>query len=74
MSTRYAGDPYWIKVKYSGSKCHRCEREIKKGERAFRYKTGALYCDTPDCGQHCDREFSAAAEDEDFMNTDTGNY
>ena len=64
MARRYAGDPYWLTLKYPGQ-CARCGRELRKGERAFRYKSGALYCDSAVCGRAESRSFEAAAEDED---------
>lgn len=64
---RYAGDPYWLTVKYPGS-CRRCGKQIRKGERAFRYKDGSLYCDSDACGRAESRSFEAAAFDEDMFN------
>lgn len=64
--THYAGDPYWMTCKFAG-KCGRCTREIKKGERAFRYKDGTIYCGLEKCGGIASREFDAVAQDEDFL-------
>jgi hypothetical protein len=63
---RYAGDPKWIICRYRGV-CRRCKGEIKRGERAFRYKDGSLYCDSDGCGQAESRSFEAAAFDEDML-------
>ena len=69
---RYSGDPYWITCRYPG-KCSGCGAEIPKGKRAFRYKCGSLYCDTPDCGQAASRDFDAAAADEDRYSNPASN-
>jgi hypothetical protein len=62
----YAADPKWITVKYTG-KCSRCHTVINAGTRAFYYPNGKrLYCSSDHCGGNCDREFQAAAFDEDF--------
>jgi len=64
MTRRYSGDPYWITCKYTG-KCSKCRAEIKKGDRAFRYKCGSLFGGECGCGDEASREFDACAEDED---------
>jgi len=63
---RYAGDPYWLTLRYRGI-CAGCGREIKQGERAFRFKDGSLYCDSADCGQRESAAFNEAALDEEFL-------
>jgi len=68
---RYSGDPRWITLRYAGSKCRRCGKQLKRGERAFRYKDGSLYCDSDNCGQAASRSFDAAASDEAML---TGNW
>jgi transcription elongation factor Elf1 len=69
MSTRYKGDPYWLTTKFPG-RCNRCNHVIAKGEKAFRYpKQGLIYCSSDACGQNLSREFEAAAQDEDFYNS-----
>lgn len=62
----YPGDPYWMTCRYPGT-CARCGAAIAKRERAFRYKSGALYCSKESCGQACEREFEAAAHDEAML-------
>ena len=57
-------DPYWLVLRYPG-KCAHCEDDIPAGSRAFRYKTGELYCSAEDCGQAESREFRAAVQDEE---------
>ena len=64
MARRYQGDPYWLTLKYPGQ-CRRCDRQLKKGEQAFRYKDGSLYCDSDSCGGRESRMFEAAAADEE---------
>lgn len=63
---RYSGDPYWLTLRYPGE-CRRCKRQLAKGERAFRYKCGSLYCDSDRCGRACSREFEGAAFDEAIL-------
>jgi hypothetical protein len=44
--------------------CRRCGEPIKRGDEAFFYKDGSLYCDRG-CGQDASADFEAAAFDED---------
>ena len=63
---RYSGDPYWLTVRYRAI-CAGCGHEMKRGERAFRFKDGSLYCDSDACGQRESVAFRAAAQDEEFL-------
>lgn len=66
---RYARDPYWTKARFD-SDCPRCGERIKKGEDIFYYPSNrSAYCHREACGQQCSREFGAAAQDEDFYNS-----
>ena len=67
---RYTGDPYWMTVKYRTT-CSKCGKTIERGQDGFRFKSGDIFCDGPNCGQRESASFNAAAEDEAFM---TGNY
>ena len=68
---RYVGDPYWLTLRCRGT-CHGCGREIKRGERAFRFKDGSLYCDSAGCGWRESAAFIAAAQDEDLRSSGGG--
>ena len=48
------------------SNCLSCNKPLKKGDRAFRYKDGSLYCEDPACGGAASAEFEAAAYAEDL--------
>ena len=63
----YAGDPYWLTLRYDAT-CAKCGHSIKRGERAFYFKNGHIFCAGLDCGEAEDSAFYAAAADEDFMN------
>ncbi len=64
----YAGDPYWLRARFSGS-CSRCKKEIKKGDRVFYFpKTKDVFCDDDLCGAAESRSFEAAAQDEFYYN------
>ena len=57
------GDPYWLTLKYPGT-CKKCGKQMKRGEKAFRYNDGAMYCDSDKCGKQAHRDFAAAVADE----------
>jgi hypothetical protein len=62
---RHKCDPRWINVRFE-SRCVRCKRPIRAGERAFHYpEDRSLYCDGEGCGKTASREFAARAFDED---------
>ena len=63
----YAGDPYWITCKYPGV-CRSCKREIRKGDRAFRYKDGSLFGEKCTCGIIAENDFESAKFDEAVYN------
>jgi hypothetical protein len=63
---KYAGDPYWMRLRYRG-RCAGCGREIGRGERAFRFKDGSLYCEGQECGKRESAAFIEAAQDEEAM-------
>jgi hypothetical protein len=65
---RYSGDPYWLMLRYRAI-CAGCGREIKRGERAFRFKDGSLYCDSDGCGRRESAAFNAAAQDEETLSS-----
>jgi len=65
MHTRYAGDPYWTTVRFN-STCH-CGQPIRKGDRGFYYPKGKVM-NCSKCSDKASSEFTAAAQDEDFMN------
>lgn len=65
MTRYFKGDPYWLTLRYPGI-CRRCNCPLKKGDRAFRYKDGSLYCEDPACGGAASAEFEAAAYAEDL--------
>lgn len=68
MRTRsYVGDPYWLTLRYPAT-CAKCGHAIKRGERAFYFKTGHIFCVALDCGEAEASAFHAAAADEDFTN------
>lgn len=47
---RKTADPYWITARFI-SKCSRCERSIKKGERIFYYPASrTALCSGDGCG------------------------
>ena len=66
---RYAGDPYWIEVRYAG-KCSRCGNPLPRGARAFYFPKGKeIYCQT--CGQPEADSFAEAARDEATYNRES---
>ena len=68
MSTRYKGDPYWLTARFT-SRCNRCQEVIVWRKRPFTIPEQNIYCNKPACGQACSGEFEAAAQDEDFYNS-----
>ncbi len=65
---RYSLDPRWLTARFD-SKCAKCARVIRRGERIFYYPNGRkAYCDGPECGSQYSAEFAAAVHDEAFMN------
>ena len=68
MSTRYRGDPYWLRAKFTAI-CSGCGGPIKVGDHCFYYpNTKAIFCAAEDCGKRMHREFAEAAEDEAMYN------
>jgi hypothetical protein len=70
MRDYYAGDPYWLILKYPGT-CAACGAKLKKGDRAFRFKNGKLYGDEKACcgaGTAESEQFEEAARAEWAMN------
>ena len=65
----YSGDPHWITARYAGT-CAKpdCGQSISPGDQAFYYPRGkALYAKPCGHADTCDRDFSAAAFDEDVI-------
>lgn len=64
MRNYYSQDPKWINAKFN-SRCHRCQCEIKKGDKLFYYpRCKTVYCDKDDCGKKESASFEASAQDE----------
>ena len=59
----YNGDPYWLTCKYPAT-CAACSAPIRKGDRAFRYKSGKLFGEACGCGETHQADFDACAFDE----------
>lgn len=67
MPRRYAGDPYWLTLKFVG-KCAGCGAEMKAGSQGFRYKNGQIFGEACGCGRKNEQDFISCAEDEDMYN------
>lgn len=69
---RYEGDPYWLTLRYPGT-CAACGKKLKKGDRAFRFKSGKLFGDEEACcgaGTMESERFNEIAAAEAWMNRD----
>lgn len=62
----YAGDPRWIKARYSGT-CAKCHEAFGRGADVFYYPKGKKTYSGA-CADAASRDFAAAVADEDFMN------
>lgn len=63
----YSRDPYWLTARYPGA-CAKCSAPISRGDRAFYYPlTRTMYGAACGCGETADRDFDAAAMDEDML-------
>lgn len=70
MRDYYAGDPHWLYLRYPGT-CAGCGAKLKKGDRAFRFKSGKLFGDSEACcgqGEDESAQFEEAAHAEWAMN------
>ena len=61
----YGGDPYWLTLKYP-SHCHKCHKELKRGEKAFYYpRDKSMFGESCGHGEEADKDFHSMVEQEE---------